>query len=400
MKKITSLIMSAVIAGQLFVPFTPNVLAEDGELTPLPVPTGLTELETEEDILSITFDNDGESSLYKIMDEYGGTVNSTSPNYTSIEDASDLKYVKNGEQQTATNPENSGISGKAFYSHLTPQKGTEIGNGYRGSRLTLDNEKIQRTDKIKVSYDFSLYNIINNDGSANVGMPQGITMTSDAVESGSVPYDFNDLSYSEIDADIADASDLSKHLLTFVTGRTKRNDNGIHRFDMTDKLAYYEPRSASDPYKEIEGITLAENAFNYFHVDAEIDFLNSQIKFTITNTQDTTQTATITTTIPKYASWNGFIVSSQKWDLKDTTDKKGQDTEHYIYLDNIKAVKTAEDKDKIETTAPPIRELPNDAVTVISNNDSNSTWKYKTSYDELQVPNEKGYVDYNAETAN
>lgn len=103
------------------------------------------------------------------MDEYGGTVNSTSPNYTSIEDASDLKYVKNGEQQTATNPENSGISGKAFYSHLTPQKGTEIGNGYRGSRLTLDNEKIQRTDKIKVSYDFSLYNIINNDGSANVG---------------------------------------------------------------------------------------------------------------------------------------------------------------------------------------------------------------------------------------
>ena len=45
MKKITSLIMSAVIAGQLFVPFTPNVLAEDGELTPLPVPTGLTELE-------------------------------------------------------------------------------------------------------------------------------------------------------------------------------------------------------------------------------------------------------------------------------------------------------------------------------------------------------------------
>lgn len=39
------------------------------------------------------------------MDEYGGTVNSTSPNYTSIEDASDLKYVKNGEQQTATNPE-------------------------------------------------------------------------------------------------------------------------------------------------------------------------------------------------------------------------------------------------------------------------------------------------------
>ena len=266
--------------------------------------------------------------------------------------------------------------------------------------MTLDNEKIQRTDKIKVSYDFSLYNIINNDGSANVGMPQGITMTSDAVESGSVPYDFNDLSYSEIDADIADASDLSKHLLTFVTGRTKRNDNGIHRFDMTDKLAYYEPRSASDPYKEIEGITLAENAFNYFHVDAEIDFLNSQIKFTITNTQDTTQTATITTTIPKYASWNGFIVSSQKWDLKDTTDKKGQDTEHYIYLDNIKAVKTAEDKDKIETTAPPIRELPNDAVTVISNNDSNSTWKYKTSYDELQVPNEKGYVDYNAETAN
>ncbi|MBD9026790.1 MAG: hypothetical protein EGR09_07935 [Clostridiales bacterium] len=400
MKKFTSLIMSAVIAGQLFIPFTPNVLAEDGELTPLPVPTGLTELETEEDILSITFDNDGESSLYKIMDEYGGTVNSTSPNYTSIEDASDLKYVKNGEQQTATNPENSGISGKAFYSHLTPQKGTEIGNGYRGSRLTLDNEKIQRTDKIKVSYDFSLYNIINNDGSANVGMPQGITMTSDAVESGSVPYDFNDLSYSEIDADIADASDLSKHLLTFVTGRTKRNDNGIHRFDMTDKLAYYEPRSASDPYKEIEGITLAENAFNYFHVDAEIDFLNSQIKFTITNTQDTTQTATITTTIPKYASWNGFIVSSQKWDLKDTTDKKGQDTEHYIYLDNIKAVKTAEDKDKIETTAPPIRELPNDAVTVISNNDSNSTWKYKTSYDELQVPNEKGYVDYNAETAN
>ena len=95
-----------------------------------------------------------------------------------------------------------------------------ICNGYRGSRLTLDNEKIQRTDKIKVSYDFSLYNIINNDGSANVGMPQGITMTSDAVESGSVPYDFNDLSYSEIDADIADASDLSKHLLTFVTGRT------------------------------------------------------------------------------------------------------------------------------------------------------------------------------------
>lgn len=47
---------------------------------------------------------------------------------------------------------------------------------------------------------------------------------------------------------------------------------GIHRFDMTDKLAYYEPRSASDPYKEIEGITLAENAFNYFHVDAEIVF--------------------------------------------------------------------------------------------------------------------------------
>ena len=43
-----------------------NVLAEDGELTPLPVPTGLTELETEEDILSITFDNDGESSLYQV----------------------------------------------------------------------------------------------------------------------------------------------------------------------------------------------------------------------------------------------------------------------------------------------------------------------------------------------
>ena len=150
------------------------------------------------------------------MDEYGGTVNSTSPNYTSIEDASDLKYVgKTVNNKLLQILKNSGISGKAFYSHLTPQKGTEIGNGYRGSRLTLDNEKIQRTDKIKVSYDFSLYNIINNDGSANVGMPQGITMTSDAVESGSVPYDFNDLSYSEIDADIADASDLSKHLLTF-----------------------------------------------------------------------------------------------------------------------------------------------------------------------------------------
>lgn len=376
-----------------------NVVVIESQMKPLPTEEQLTPVNTETPILSIDFEGE-DSDLYSIMDEYGRITSDTN-SWTAVEDTtSGLKF----RSETKTNPENSGINSKAFYSWLTPETGTEKGNGYRGSRLVLDNEKVQRTDKIKVSYDFGFYNIINQDNGDDVGTPQCVSMTSEAVESGSIPYDFNEQHYREPDADVSDIRGISKHLLTFVTGRIKRNGEGIYGLDMTNQLGYFEPRYADDDsvgrYKKIDGITLTPNAFNFFHVDADVDFYNHLIKFTITNTQDTSQTATITTSIPEHASWNGFIVSSQKWDTsnpRNESDIDGQDTEHYIYLDNISAVKIAEDDSHINTTAPAARELPTDAI-INAKNGAADTWKYGTAYNLLPDTETEGYKIYDSET--
>ncbi|MBQ8301100.1 MAG: hypothetical protein IJX57_03970, partial [Clostridia bacterium] len=375
-----------------------NVVVEESLMKPLPQIEALTPVSEESPILSIDFEGD-DTTLYTYTDEYG-RVTSDEVSWTSIEDTSNgLKY----RSETAENPSDSGITGSAFYGWLTPENGTQKGNGYRGSRLVLDNEKVQRTDKIKVSYDFAIYNIVNVDNTGvDVGMPQVVSMTSEAVESGSIPYDFNDQHYREPDADVSDVNGISRHLLTFATGRSKRNSEGLHRLDMTNELGYFEPRYANDEtpgrYKKLQGFTLLPNEFNFFHVDSEIDFYNNVIEFTITNTQDSTQTATITTTITEHASWDGFIVSSQKWDTsnpRDDSDIDGKDTEHYIYIDNIKSEKLAEDVANLITTAPEARPLIEDAIVKV-NAENADTWKYNKAYD-LHTDGENGYVDYSSE---
>ena len=377
-----------------------HVVVTESQMSPLHAEEQLTPIASPPSFLDIDFDGE-EEGLYKLTDEYGRLGNPGS-DWTKIEDTtSGLKF----RDATAENPEYSGIYDNAMYSWLTPEAGTQKGNGYRGSRLALDNELVQRTDKINVTYDFGFYNIVNTDpgdGNAHVGMPQVISMTSEATESASIPYDFNEISYREIDADANVPASISKHLLTFVTGRTKRSGDGTYKMDLTNQLGYFEPRYADDDsvgrYKKLEGFTLTENAYNFFHVDADIDFHNSVIEFTITNTQNAHQRATIKTTIPKHASWNGFIVSSQKWDTSNprvANDIDGKDTEHYIYLDNIRAAKIAVDNSHINTVAPAARELPADAIVNVSN-DAVATWKYGASFP-LQESGETGYVNYNSE---
>ena len=377
-----------------------NVVVTETQMSALPAEEELTPIASPSTLLDIDFEDESDNN-YRLMDEYGRLGNPAS-DWTKVENTADgLRF----RDTLAENPDYSGIYGNAMYAWLTPVNGTQTGNGYRGSRLALDNELVQRTDKINVSYDFGFYNIVNTDpgdNNAPVGMPQVISMTSEATESASIPYEFNEISYREIDADANVPASISKHLLTFVTGRTKRSADGTYKLDMTNTLGYFEPRYADEDsagrYKKLEGFTLTENAYNFFHVDANIDFHNSVIEFTITNTQDANQRATIKTTIPKHASWNGFIVSSQKWDTSNPrvdNDIDGKDTEHYIYLDNIRASKTAVDNSHITTTAPAARELPADAIVNVSN-DAAATWKYGAAYD-LQTAGDNGYVCYSTE---
>lgn len=386
----------------------------------MPDTTPLTTIEPQE---LFTIDFDENNSLYRDFDEYGTTI--ADHGLTSIEDTSSgLIYDYNNDSPVVTdNPSHSGISGNAFYSFLNTDKvnipdetGHNVaGNGYRGSKLLLDNEYIQRTDKIKVSYDFAIYNVVNRDSQSDVGMPTSISMTSEAVGEASIPFDFNENHFDEIDANPSDTESVSKHLLTLFTGRPKRDTtNGVHWVDMTNKLAYFDPLYAteSNPYGQYRdlGFELTENAYNYFHVDAEVDFYNDVISFTIKKNDGTSEpeTATVTTVIPKHASWNGFIIASNKWDEGDATDINGKDTEHYAYLDNISAVKIAEDDFYTDpTSAPTARPLPADAISFRDISDSaqpgksqniDDTWAHYESYTDMHKPGETGYVTYDSET--
>ncbi|MGN1116229.1 MAG: hypothetical protein ACI4TH_06660, partial [Candidatus Ornithomonoglobus sp.] len=296
----------------------------------------------------------------------------------------------------------------------------ETGNGYRGSRLILDNEMVQRTDKIHVAYDFAIYNKIAEDNydengntletATKIGTPVAVTMTSETAEAGSIPHEFNTLAYREIDSDPSDLSTVSQHLLTFMTGRPKRDSNGIHWTDMTNKLAYYSP--AYGRYVATN-ISLTENAYNYFHVEAEVDFYDRELVFTITRTdisdaEDTQFSQTIF--IPENASWNGFIISSNKYDTNSYSDIKGQDTEHYAYLDNITAKKTHEDQAYISPSSMPTEHpLPVDAVAFSSTGNhgvskginSADTWSYDTAYEIIPpyTGGELNYVSYTGESS-
>lgn len=350
-------------------------------VTPPPADTGsLTELTPDQPILSINFEDEEElNSLYKFFDEYGRTHDEDKTEWTDITPIDSGLTVPASPTPTVT-PQtipNGHISGKAFYSWLTPQNGTQTGNGYRGSFLELDNALIQRTDKIRVSYDFAFYNIVKAAGGENndelAGIPLAISMTSEAEETSGIPYSFNSLAYDEIDADPSDLTSISKHLLTFMTGRPKRDADGVHFTDMTNRLAYYDPLYGE--YRAISNWQLSQNAYNYFHVDAEVDFYNDLITFTITYKGNTSNAVpfTATTTIPEHSSWNGFIIASNKWDNNVYSDINGQDTEHYAYLDNIVATKIAEERDNLDPVAPTVHPIPEDAVTLVMTTD-NATW--------------------------
>lgn len=397
----------------------------DATPEPLPDIEPLENIEPQEELFRIDFyDND---SGYIYFDEYGTTI--TSKGITEIADTSggliyDYDANNNNESVTTENPSYSGISGKAFYSFLNTDKIYEwseadnrnvAGNGYRGSRLMLDNELVQRTDKIKVSYDFAIYNLVNYDNGSPVGTPLSVSMTSEAAGEAGIPFDFNENHFDEIDADPSNTETISKHLLTFFTGRPKRDTtNGVHWVDMTNKLAYFDPLYAteSNPYGQYRdlGFVLAENEYSYFHVDAEVDFYNNIIEFTITKNDGTSspQTATCKTVIPEHASWNGFIIASNKWDEGNAVDINGKDTEHYAYLDNIAASRIAADKANISPqSVPTARPLPVDAVAFRDISSSaqpgkiqktDETWAQYDSY-ELQTPDPyTGYVTYDSET--
>lgn len=329
-----------------------------------------------EEIIYLDFESENDTQ-YKYFDEYGRTHDDGSHDWTNITNVDSSPLGKPSDKEVTTNIPSDHISGNAFYSWLTPKEDNQTGNGYRGSMLELDNALVQRTDKIEVSYDFAFYNIVNDAGNnEKAGTPFLISMTSEAEESAGIPYSFNSLAYDEIDSDPSDLSSVSKHLLTFFTGRPKRDSDGVHFTDMTNRLAYYDPRY--EEYIDL-GITLTPNNYNYFHVDAEIDFVNDIIKFTITDCSDSkNQAKTITTNIPENASWNGFIIASNKWDQDLTVnesnpDINGQDTEHYAYLDNIKAVKVAEEtRYSNNIPAPTEHPLPTDAVTLVK--DTDGTW--------------------------
>lgn len=421
-----------ISAGQTTVAFTITVIDDIPRFT---VPPAEALTPTEQPLFTIDFENSTADPLLtvsatdgtnggKLFDEYGSTMpfQEQSPRWTYIKDTANLTTPTG----TMAKDSNS-LSGNAFYSYLNPSEtpdpsdtGTTSGNGYRGSRFILDNEKVQRTDKVKVSYDFAFYNVVKTDTNAggnpqSVGIPLAISMTSEAVSNYSIPYDFNELSYSEIDADPSNPEGISKHILTFFTGRPKRNDAGTHWTDMTNTLAFFDPLSASEdyPYGKYRdlGLSLTPNAYNYFHVDAEIDFYNSLVEFTVTDpTKTEKNSVTMTTTIPKYASWNGFIIASNKWDNKlAEDDTNGQDTEHYAYLDNITATKIAVDDNQINPETVPSQEpIPVDAVVETTTSSDNGAWLYNQT-SEQSVANlkpasvtgftDKGeYVDYTGET--
>ena len=390
---------------------TPATLAPETTLTPLATPQPL---------VDIDFDNepsDGKKN-YSYFDEYGTTYRTTEQSvWTSIE------HTDNGltcpPSATPAVSANTNINNNAFYSYLTPENGTETGNGYRGSRFALDNELIQRTDKINVEYDFAFYNIVNTDNtsgeSISVGMPTSITMTSEAIGAASIPFDFNENHFDEIDANPSDLETISKHLLTFFTGRPKRdNATGVHMIDMTNQLAYFDPLYSSEnhPYGQYRetGIELNPNEYNFFHVSADIDFYNSRVTFTVENKTEnpagTKQTAIFTTSIPEYASWNGFIIASNKWDDGHSTDINGRDTEHYAYLDNIKATRIAVNNLYTDpTSVPTARPLPTDAVSFTDSNGSSGKkvttediWAHYDAYT-VQTPEpDKKYITYDSES--
>ena len=327
---------------------------------------------TPTEIVKIDFDNYNDN--YKYFDEYGRTHSEEGPHtWTTITSVSDGLTVPSSPDPVVTSqPIPTGhLSGNAFYSHLTPENGTQTGNGYRGSFLELDNSLVQRTDKIKVSYDFAFYNIVKDaggtDNTEKAGIPLSISMASEAEETSGIPYSFNSLAYDEVDADPSDLTSISKHLLTFMTGRPKRDSDGVHFTDMTNRLAYYDPlygeyRAIGNSGNDWE---LAENEYNYFHVEAEVDFYNDLITFTITDkrNEQNNSSFTATTVIPEHSSWNGFIIGSNKWDNDIDNDINGQDTEHYAYLDNITAEKTAlDDRHIIPAPAPTEHPIPTDAV--------------------------------------
>ncbi len=390
---------------------TPATLAPETTLTPLATPQSL---------VDIDFDNepsDGKKN-YSYFDEYGTTYSTTEQSvWTSIEHTDN--GLKCPPSATPAVSVNTNINDDAFYSYLMPKSGTEIGNGYRGSRLALDNELIQRTDKINVEYDFAFYNIVNTDNSSGtdvpVGMPTSITMTSEAIGAASIPFDFNENHFDEIDANPSDLETISKHLLTFFTGRPKRdNATGVHMIDMTNKLAYFDPLYSSEnhPYGQYRetGIELNPNEYNFFHVSADIDFYNSRVTFTVENKTEnpagTKQTAIFTTSIPEYASWNGFIIASNKWDDGHSTDINGRDTEHYAYLDNIKATRIAVNNLYTDpTSVPTARPLPTDAVSFTDSNGSSGkevttedTWAHYDAYT-VQTPEpDKQYITYDSES--
>ncbi len=350
-------------------------------VTPPPADTGsLTELNPAQPILRINFEDEQErNGLYKFFDEYGRTHDEDKTEWTDITPIDSGLTVPASPTPTVT-PQtipNGHISDNAFYSWLTPQNGTQTGNGYRGSFLELDNALIQRTDKIRVSYDFAFYNIVKAAGGENndelAGIPLAISMTSEAEETSGIPYSFNSLAYDEIDADPSDLTSISKHLLTFMTGRPKRDADGVHFTDMTNRLAYYDPLYGE--YRAISNWQLSQNAYNYFHVEAEVDFYNDLITFTITDKGNAinAEPFTATTTIPEHSSWNGFIIASNKWDNNVYSDINGQDTEHYAYLDNIVATKIAEEQGHLNPIAPTMHPIPEDAVTLVKTTD-NATW--------------------------
>ena len=363
-----------------------TVTPETHQDIPTPEPGAITDLSSPQPIINITFDTDESSGRYKYFDEYGRTHDETGEQkYTKIENTSNGLHTPAETEQIIPNDP---ISGDAFYSYLTPQANTQTGNGYRGSFLELDNALIQRTDKIRVSYDFAFYNIVKAAGGENndelAGIPLAISMTSEAEETSGIPYSFNSLAYDEIDADPSDLTSISKHLLTFMTGRPKRDADGVHFTDMTNRLAYYDPLYGE--YRAISNWELLQNAYNYFHVDAEVDFYNDLIAFTITakGNANNGDSFTATTTIPEHSSWNGFIIASNKWDNNIANDINGQDTEHYAYLDNIVAQKIGEDKNNITPAEiPEAKPVPTDAVILTKTTDNDSTWRLEDVYELL-----------------
>ncbi|MGM9936412.1 MAG: hypothetical protein ACI38A_03620, partial [Candidatus Ornithomonoglobus sp.] len=132
-------------------------------------------------------------------------------------------------------------------------------------------------------------------------------------------------------------------------------------------------------------LPLTANAYNYFHVDAEVDFYNCLVTFTVTNSV-TNAAKTMTTTIPQYSSWNGFIIASNKWDNKlKENDVNGENTEHYAYLDNITATKIALDDSLVTPSSVPAQEpVPVDAV--VEDRNLSGAWLFNQTSPNLTPP--------------